>query len=216
VCCNVATRCNVQPRVATNRVLRRTTSVSQPCQCTTACCNEQPPLGVVCCDVLHCLLQRVATCWGVSQHAAVCYSVLQYVAMCCSVLRSVAACCSMLHLESFCFRKCVLKTAPCSESLSSVPALLPTISFFLISIRMTILGRNVFPPPCPPASPTQSTHACIVMSRSKITFESQEVKPPIQRLPKSVITATYLLSSPPSFQPNLPLSPLFSLLITAI
>jgi len=55
------------------------------------------------------------------------------------------------------FSEMCTKTAACFVSLSSVPALLLPISFVLNSIRMTILSRNVYWPPCPPASHTHTT-----------------------------------------------------------
>ena len=182
-------------------------------QCVAVCCSVLQSSGrsheelfvVTCCSVLQCLLQRVAVCCGVC-------CVLLCVAVCCSVLQCVTVFFNVfLQSKSFCFEKYVLKTTVYCVSFSSVPALLPPISFFLISIRMTILGRNVYPPPCPPCPYTpKPPTTCIIMSRSKITFESQKVTPLIRKLPKPVITATYLLSPPPPSQTNFFISPLFS------
>ena len=94
-------------------------------------------------------------------------------------------------------------TTACAVSLSSVPAFLPPISFFLISIRMTFLGRNVYPPPCHPAPPNHTTNH--VHHHEKITFEFQEIKLLIQNIPKTNETAACRLS-PPALFPK-PMSP---------
>ena len=82
-------------------------------------------------------------------------------------------------------------------SLSSVPALLPPISFFLISIRMTILGRNVYPPLCHPAPRNHTTNH--VHHHEKITFEFQKIKLLIQSIPKTNEIAACRLSPPALF-----------------
>ena len=57
---------------------------------------------LVCCSVLHSVLQCVAVCCIMLQCVAVCCSVLRCVAVCCSVLQCVAVCCSVLQCVAVC------------------------------------------------------------------------------------------------------------------
>ena len=85
------------------------------------------------------------------------------------------------------------------------------MSVFLISIKMTVLGRDVYPHPGPPALrplrplllfPHTLPTTYIIMSRSKITFEFQEVKLLIQMLPKTIKTSACLSPVTSSFFPD--------------
>ena len=151
-------------------------------QCVAVCCSELQHVAV-CCDVL----KRVVVCCSVLQRLAVktrqavsgqragaplaIMGVLQRVAA--TYCGQPAEC---LQIWSIWFRKCVLKTAACFVSHSSFPTLLPPISIFLMSIKVTMLDRDVYPPPASPAPPAPPTltppTTCIIMSRSNITPES--------------------------------------------
>ena len=95
-------------------------------------------------------------------------------------------------------------------SLSSVPTLLPPISFFLISIRMTILGRNVYPPPCHPAPPSHTTHHVHHRPEIKITFWISRCQAADSKVTKNYWKRSLSpISTSPFSKTNLP-SPIFS------
>ena len=83
-------------------------------------------------------------------------------------------------------------------SLSSIPGLLLHMSVLFMAINMTLLDREMYPPPVSPLFPPTPTITCNFMSRSKITCEFQEVKPLIQMVHKTLETAGSLLSPLPS------------------
>ena len=92
-------------------------------------------------------------------------------------------------------------------SLSSVPTLLPPISFFLISIRMTILGRNVYPPPCHPAPPSHTTHHVHHRQQIKITFWISRCQAADSKVTKNYWKRSLSpISTSPFSKTNLPLS----------
>jgi len=104
------------------------------------CCSTLQNIAA-CCSVLPRL--AVKTRQTVSAHRAVAplaiMGVLQRAIVTGSGLSAVC-----LQMGPIWIRKCVLKTAAYFVSLSSVPALLPPIFIFVMSIEMTMLGRDVW------------------------------------------------------------------------
>jgi len=105
---------------------------------------------------------------------------------------------SMLQLESFCFRKCVLKQQPAlCLCLLSPPSSYQSLSFSIPSEWPSWVEMCTYLLALLHLTPTPPTIG-IIMSRSKITFEFQEDKLLIHRSQQPIETAANLLIlSPP-------------------
>ena len=139
--------------------------------------------------MLQCLpvQQRAAVCCGVLQCVVACCSVLQCVETCCNVLRgcySVLQCVVVFAVIVILFSEMCNKQQPAlGPSFQSQPSSHQSFSFSIPSEWLSWIEICTYFPillPLPPTPPTTG----IIMSRSRITFESQEGKLLIQRSQK--------------------------------